>query len=142
MNPVQILYPMAALAALTFLVVLLVGLTRFRAGGQRLITADDLKFGESSRVPGHVRIPNRNFMNLLEVPVLFYVACLTLYVTKTVEQASLWLAWSYVALRLIHSAIHLSYNNVYHRLSAYAVSNFVLVTLWIVLFVALSKQAG
>jgi len=142
MNPVQILYPMGALAALTFLVVLLVGITRFQAGGRRLITADDLKFGESARVPGHVRIPNRNFMNLLEVPVLFYVACLTLYVTKTVDQASLYLAWCYVAMRLVHSGIHLTYNNVYHRLSVYAASNFVLVTLWIVLFVALSRQAA
>ena len=142
MNPVQILYPMGALAALTFLVVLLVGITRFRAGGRRLITADDLKFGESARVPGHVRIPNRNFMNLLEVPVLFYVACLTLYVTKTVDQASLYLAWCYVAMRLVHSGIHLTYNNVYHRLSVYAVSNAVLVTLWVVLVVAVSRQAG
>ena len=142
MSPVQILYPMAALATLTLLVTLLVGITRFRAGGRRLITVDDLKFGESARVPGHVSIPNRNLMNLLELPVLFYVACLTLYVTKTADQAALWIAWSYVALRLIHSAIHLTYNNVYHRLSVYAVSNAVLVTLWIVLVVAVSRQAG
>ena len=142
MNPVQILYPMAALATLTLLVTLLVGVTRFRAGGRRLITVDDLKFGESARVPGHVSIPNRNLMNLLELPVLFYVACLTLYVTKTADQAALWIAWSYVALRLIHSAIHLTYNNVYHRLSVYALSNAVLVTLWVVLVVAVSQQAG
>ena len=142
MSPVQILYPMAALATLTLLVTLLVGVTRFRAGGRRLITVDDLKFGESARVPGHVSIPNRNLMNLLELPVLFYVACLTLYVTKTADQAALWIAWSYVALRLIHSAIHLTYNNVYHRLSVYAVSNAVLVTLWVVLVVAVSRQAG
>jgi hypothetical protein len=142
MNPVLILHPMAALAALTFLVVLLVGFTRFRAGGRRLITADDFRFGESPKVPGHVSIPNRNLMNLLEVPMLFYIGCLTLYVTKTVDQAPLYLAWTYVALRVIHSAIHLSYNNVYHRLSVYTVSNVVLVTLWVVLFAALARQAG
>jgi len=142
MNPVLILYPMAALAALTFLVVMLIGFTRFRAGRRRLIRANDFKFGESDNVPGEVSIPNRNFMNLLELPVLFYVACLTFYVTKTADQAALWIAWSYVVLRLIHSAIHLSYNNVYHRLSAYTVSNVALVTLWVVLFAALARQAG
>ena len=142
MSPVQILYPMAVLATLTLLVTLLVGITRFRAGGRRLITVDDLKFGESARVPGHVSIPNRNLMNLLELPVLFYVACLTLYVTRTVDQAALWIAWSYVALRMVHSAIHLTYNNVWHRLSVYAVSNAVLVTLWVVLVVGLLRQAA
>jgi hypothetical protein len=140
MNSVQILYPMAALATLTLLVTLLVGITRFRAAGQRLIAVDDFKFGESARVPGHVSIPNRNLINLLELPVLFYVACLTFYVTKTADQAALWIAWSYVALRLIHSAIHLTYNKVYHRLSVYAVSNAALVTLWVVLVAGLLRQ--
>jgi hypothetical protein len=46
---------------------------------------EDFKFGESARVPGNVSVPNRNLMNLLELPVLFYVACLTLYVTKSIK---------------------------------------------------------
>ena len=32
----------------------------------------------------------------------------------------------------IHSVIHLSYNNVTHRLTAFALSNFVLIALWVV----------
>ena len=32
---------------------------------------------------------------------------------------------------IVHSVIHLSYNHVIHRLLAFALSNFVLVTLWI-----------
>ena len=139
MNPAQILYPMAGLAALTFLVLLLIPVARFRSAWRREVTADDFKFGESVNVPGKVSIPNRNFMNLLELPVLFHVACLTLYVTKTADQASLFLAWSYVALRAIHSLIHLTYNKVFHRLSVYAASNAVLIILWITLFVALSR---
>jgi len=41
------------------------------------------------------------------------------------------LAWGYVALRIAHSAIHLTYNNVFHRLSAFAASNVLLVALWV-----------
>ena len=40
------------------------------------------------------------------------------------------LAWVYVGLRVVHSAIHLTYNNVMHRLIAFALSNAVLIALW------------
>src|SRR5712672_2733732 len=139
MSPAQILFPMAALVALTFAVLLLIPYVRFKAARGRLVTADDFRFGESSRVPGQVSVPNRNLMNLLELPMLFYVACLTFYVTRTVDQPSLYLAWLYVALRAAHSLVHLTYNKVFHRLGVYAASNVVLLALWIRLFLAISK---
>ena len=40
------------------------------------------------------------------------------------------LAWAYVGLRVAHSAIHLTYNRVRHRLVVFAVGNVVLVMLW------------
>jgi hypothetical protein len=73
------------------------------------------------------------------MPVLFYVACLTLYVTRNVEGAALFLAWLYFGLRVAHSLVHLTYNKVYHRLTAYAASNVVLAMLWIRLVQALLK---
>ena len=69
-------------------------------------------------------------MNLLELPVLFYVVCLMLYVTAGASSLAVSLAWTYVALRIIHSAIHLTYNRVSHRLAAFAISNAVLATIW------------
>ena len=128
---VEILYPMCALAGLTGAVLLLIPLARFRAVAQGAVTARDFALGESARVPEATRIPNRNFMNLLEVPLLFYVVSLSLYVTDTATSTALALAWIYVALRAVHSAIHLTYNHVIHRLAAFATSNFVLVALWI-----------
>jgi len=44
-----------------------------------------------------------------------------------------------VALRIAHSAIHLSYNRVRHRLVAFATSNVVLVMLWTNLLWAISN---
>ena len=127
--------PMGALALLTFLVLGFIPARRFRAAFARQVTADDFKFGESDAVPGHVRIPNRAYMNLLEVPVLFYVAGLMFYVAQRVDQTVLAVAWTYVALRAIHSVIHLSYNNVFHRLTAFALSNFVLMAFWLLFFI-------
>ena len=125
-----ILFPMAALATLTFAVLLLIPVRRFRAGFAGQIVADDFRYGESARVPPEVALPNRNMMNLLELPVLFYVACLTYFVIGHVSGLALALAWAYVGLRLAHSAIHLTYNRVRHRLVAFAASNVVLVMLW------------
>jgi len=142
MNPESILFPMAALAALTFAVLLIIPYKRIGAGRKGLVTYRDFKYGESEKVPPDVRIPNRNFMNLLEMPVLFYVACLTFYVTKRVDVAVVVLAWIYVGLRVAHSVVHLTYNRVRDRLVVYAASAVVLATIWIRLFRALLSASG
>ena len=126
---------MGALAFLTFGVLLLIPIRRFRAGALGQITADDFKFGESVTVPGHVSIPNRAMMNLLELPMLFYVGSLMFFVTGKVDGVALGVAWTYVALRFVHSAIHLTYNNVRHRLIPFAASNVVLIVYWVLFFV-------
>lgn len=141
MNPTDIFQPMAALAMLTFAVLGLIPYQRFKAAFARRVTAADFRYGESARVPPEVCIPNRNYMNLLEIPLLFYIACITLYVTQRVDAAALGLAWAYVGLRVAHSAVHLSYNKVEHRLVLFALSNAVLIVLWVRLILALRATA-
>jgi len=131
MNQVGILYPVVALAALTFIVLLQIPIQRFKAAGQKRVAADDFKLGESVNVPPEVTIPNRNYMNLLELPVLFYVVCLGMFVTQAVSPSALAFAWSYVALRALHSVVHLTYNKVFHRLTLFALSNVALIALWV-----------
>jgi len=129
-NP-SILYPVFALAGWTGLVLLLIPITRIGAVRRREIQGIDFKLGESAAVPDAVRIPNRNYMNLLELPVLFYVVCLLFYVAALPTPAAVWLAWAYVGLRVLHSAVHLTYNDVIHRLVLFAASNAVLTVLWV-----------
>jgi hypothetical protein len=136
-DPKKILFPVLALGALTFVVLLLIPFHRVRAMRVGRVVIDDFKLGESARVPGDVSIPNRNMMNLLEVPVLFYVACLTLYVTREADAVALLLAWTYVGLRGCHSLVHLTYNNVLHRVTFFAASNVVLSIIWLRLCAAL-----
>lgn len=131
MNQITILHPVIAMAALTFIVLLLIPYQRFKAVIRKQVVPDDFKFGESESVPQAVCIPNRNYMNLLELPLLFYVVCVVMFVTQTVTPTAVGLAWAYVALRSVHSLIHLTYNKVVHRLTFFALSNVVLVVLWI-----------
>jgi hypothetical protein len=139
-NP-AILYPMFALAFWTLVVLLLIPMVRVRAVRKREIRPNDFKLGESAAVPGYVSIPNRNYMNLLELPILFYVVCLLLYVTAGASSLTIGIAWAYVALRVVHSAIHLTYNHVLHRLAAFTLSNFALVFLWLIAAVHLGASA-
>jgi len=83
-----------------------------------------------SNVPGFVSLANRNYMNLLEMPVLFYVICLMLFVSGEVDQTFLYLAWGYVGLRVLHSLVHVTYNNVLQRLTLFAASNVVVTLMW------------
>lgn len=128
----DILKPVFVLAMWTSWVLLLIPITRIRAARRREVVADDFKYGESAAVPDRVGLPNRNYMNLLELPVLFYVICLIAYVSQTASPTALVLAWLYVVLRLVHTGVHLSYNHVMHRFAVFAASNGVLIALWLV----------
>lgn len=138
MSQTAILLPVIALALWTQLMLLFIPIRRVGAARKRLVTDEDFRYGESARVPPEVSIPNRHLMNLLEMPLLFYVVCLCFYVTQQATALVLQLAWAYFVLRVAHSIIHLGYNKVLHRMAAYAFSNFVLAALWIVLLLALT----
>ena len=137
MTDTAILVPVAALVGWTLFVLLFVPFRRFRAAFAGKVRAHDFKYGESANVPGEVSIPNRNFMNLLEAPVLFYVVCIALYVMHKADASAVTLAWIYFGLRVVHSLVHLTYNRVRHRLVVYAASTVVLVMLWTRLLAAL-----
>ena len=84
-----------------------------------------------------VRIPNRQLMKLLELPVLFYLVCLTLVITLRVDAEFVYLAWAFFISRVVHSYVHLTYNNVIYRLNAFALSSVILTIIWIRLFIHL-----
>ena len=129
--------PVFVLVFWTFVVLNCVGYARIRAATRGAVKASDFRLGESDNVPEHVRLPNRNYMNLLELPQLFYVGCLVIYSTNITSPTLLVLAWLYVVLRITHSIVHLSYNNPVHRLYVFAASNTTLLVLWVISAVAL-----
>lgn len=132
MSTTAILLPLFVLGLWTILILFLVGYRRVGAARRGRVRSEDFKFGESRSVPPEVSLPNRNYMNLLESPVLFYVVCIVLYVTGQSGAVPVLLAWFYVATRIVHSLIHLGYNHVLHRLAAFALSNLILLVLWMV----------
>lgn len=138
----DILWPMFALAAWTGCILLLIAARRIRAGRVSRISPKEYALGDSDRVPVGAVLANRNFMNLLELPLLFYIGCLTAFVIGAESSRLLVLAWLYVLFRLVHSLIHVTYNRVPHRFAAFAASNAVLVALWVALANALLRAGA
>jgi hypothetical protein len=75
-----------------------------------------------------------NFRNLFEVPVLFYVLCIALVLNGGSTPGFVTAAWAYVALRSLHSLIHVTYNRVMHRFLVYVASTLLLFGMWIAFF--------
>lgn len=137
MNPTGIFIPVMALMGWTLLVLLLIPYKRFTSAFAGRVTASDFKYGESSKVPPDVSVPNRVFMNLLEMPVLFYILCIVFHLTQNVTSGIVTLAWAYFGLRVLHSIVYLSYNHIIHRFLAFATSNVILAVMWLMLLLGL-----
>lgn len=130
MNQSQIFYPIAAMMLLIVLVAARMLRERLVDMKVRGIRTDTV----SSSVQMNALLVNTrasdNYENLFEMPVVFYVLCLALYVTGSVNEFYLIAAWVYVALRFLHSLVHLASNNVTQRFAAFASSALLLVGMW------------
>jgi hypothetical protein len=71
-----------------------------------------------------------NLMNLFEMPVLFYLAIVLALILMIQDPVLVAFAWLYVALRAVHSLIHITYNEVLHRFWAYFASSAALFVIW------------
>ena len=92
---------------------------RSRIAPQRLAGSADKHLLKDTRA-------SDNFINLFEVPVLFYVLVLATLQAGLPDGEFVLLAWTFVGLRAIHSVIQCSYNRVMHRFTAYALATLVL----------------
>jgi hypothetical protein len=60
--------------------------------------------------PPYVSNPSDNLKNLFEIPVIFYALVLYLFITKQVDAMYVNAAWVFVAFRVLHSAVHCTFN--------------------------------
>jgi hypothetical protein len=134
----QILYPVFAMFLLVALVLSRMRSMRFGAVRRGEVSARFYRAFEGTE-PEALRVVGRHFTNLFEMPVLFYVGVVLTYVTHQVTWWMVGLAWAYVALRYVHSWIHLGANDVMQRVTAYFASGLVLAVMWATLFVRLVR---
>lgn len=130
MKDTAIFWPMIALVALTVAVQVRMYLSRVAE-----IRAKQLRLGVfATRREAGAALQDTtaadNFNNLFELPVLFYAVCIALFVTGAVTALQLALAWAFVVTRVVHSVIHLTYNQVRHRFLAFFAGTLCVVAMW------------
>lgn len=129
----QLLYPLFSLVLLTFAVGISLGIARFRGVYRGQVPAEYFRLLQGQTLPAHLVKLERNFNNLLQMPVLFYACGALAMAVNNTHPWLLPLAWSYVLSRCLHSLIHLTYNHPLHRFLAFLVSSLVLLGMWLIL---------
>ena len=72
--------------------------------------------------PAAVANPSDNLKNLFELPTIFYAVALYLYAAQQVDALYLGAAWVFFGFRVLHSAVHCTFNFVPLRFWLYAIS--------------------
>lgn len=131
MTMLSIVYPMAALVLLTFFMLYMLWFLRVKAVRARKISPKYFKLNRGGELPDTVTVVTQNYNNLLELPILFYAVCIVAIVINQSVEYFVIHAWVFVALRYLHSYIHTTYNHILHRLYVFALSGFVLLSMWV-----------
>ena len=129
---IEILWPTFALAALIFTVWIVLFVARFGHMRRHPPAADSFADGEKAmRYFRPVEMPANNLANLFEMPVLYFALVPLLLITRHGDHIQVVLAWLFVALRCLHSFIHIGPKKVLPRFAVYLASCVALSAMWI-----------
>lgn len=128
-----IFWPMLVQAVLTYGI--------YALGSSRRMAA--LAAGEAKpaqfKIPGGGDEPERSatvmrsLINQFELPVLFYICCLTLFVLNAAGAAAVLLAWGFALSRLFHAYVHVTSNRLKFRRPAFIAGFLILGAMWALL---------
>ncbi|KAE8414353.1 hypothetical protein BDV36DRAFT_299089 [Aspergillus pseudocaelatus] len=76
--------------------------------------------------PASVRWKGDNYNHLMEQPTQFYAIALVLALAGKDDKMDILLAWSYVAVRIVHSLVQSTSNHIMSRFSIFVVSSGIL----------------
>lgn len=125
-----LIQPVVALVVLTAIVVFLMVLYRNAAVIRGAVSARYFRSFTDDQPAEWVERPTRTYMNLLELPVLFYVACLLMLTTGRFDAVQVSLAWIFVITRYVHAFIYIAVNHVPSRFTAFLTGVFTLAVIW------------
>jgi hypothetical protein len=129
LEPNRELYPVFAMILLTFLVNAAMMISRIIIS----MNINIQKFPTRSLagpVFATVEKYGNNFQNLLEIPILFYVLSILLFVTRQFGDFYTYMSWAFVLGRYLHSIVHCTVNHVRIRAMLWLISTVVVYAMW------------
>jgi hypothetical protein len=129
--PGTILAPVVALVLWTLVMWAWLYATRIPAVNRLKVPLDPTasKADFDAALPPEVRWKADNYNHLMEQPTIFYATALSLAFLGQGVGINAWLAWGYVALRVIHSLVQSTSNVIMVRFSIFMLSSVVLLIL-------------
>lgn len=121
---------MAAMVALTLVIggfLMAARMQALKSGQIRMRYFKTLQEGEPTEA---MTKASRHFINLFEVPVLFYVVCLAAMALQIQSPCLVPLAWIFVGCRTLQAIVHLGPNKVVVRMSAYLLGFLAVLAMW------------
>jgi hypothetical protein len=128
--PEALIQPVVALVVLTAIVTLMMVLYRNTALIRRAVSLRYFQTFTVDQPAEWVERPARTYMNLLELPVLFYVVCLFMLTTGRFDSVQVSLAWVFVITRYVHAFIYIGFNYVPLRFVAFLTGVLTLAVIW------------
>lgn len=136
MNGESIFWPVLAQVLLTFVIYGLVS--------QRRVAA--VRSGQAK--PSDYRVPNvepepsataaRSLTNQFELPVLFFAACIILFVLGAANMVAVILAWAFALSRIGHAYVHVTSNRLRYRRPLFMAGFFFAIALWLLVALRLA----
>jgi hypothetical protein len=130
MSVPAILVPIFVQVALTFALVVWLGRTRVASLRRGEVRLHDVALGERAWPKWVMQVGNA-YHNQFETPVLFYVVVAFAMITRQADLVFVALSWIFVALRLVHVAIHVTSNVVVLRFRVFVAATLVLMAMWV-----------
>ena len=126
----SILTPVLALIILSLAVWIWMYVTRIPAMQRAGLQAQEVRFPAAlQQLPDAARQIADNYNHLMEQPTIFYALVFYIVLVGHSDQLLIDLAWSYVALRAVHTLIQGTVNIVTFRFSIFSLSTLVLMVM-------------
>lgn len=130
-NPQLLVLAASAQALLTIAVLLVLGARRRTAYKAGKVGKDAML---NDRVwPPYVLQASNNYKNQFEIPVLFFAAVATALAIQAATMVFVWLAWGFVAARIVHSICHCGSNRLSVRFISFFASVIAVTVMWALL---------
>ena len=136
----NVLYPVFTMMALTFFCLVRLGHLRSKAVKSGEVDFRFYRLYRGYEEPEKLAAYSRHVIHHFETPILFYVLCVIAFVTGQTGLLVIGLAWTYVALRFIHSYVHLTSNVVVVRFRLFVLSMLSMGLLWAVVLTGIMRQ--
>ena len=132
MDKILIIYPVLPVVLMNFIVMFHMRYMIVKAIKNRDTKYKYFRAYEGS-APEYLLTARHHYKNFFEIPILFYLFCLVLYIIDDVSAIDLWIAWLFVIFKGIHSYIRITSNYVPYRAYSFNVCAFLLLGGWIIL---------